>query len=80
MVVLPVVRVWKVRMFVHQRLMPMYMAVFCAAAYGTLMLVLVVLIMNVFMIVHLCFVGMFVFMMFSQMQPDAYSHQGTGRE
>ena len=58
-------------MFVHQRLMPMHMVVPGAFRYRDIMLMLVVLIMSVFMVVLQRFVGMFVIMLFSQVQPGS---------
>ena len=58
-------------MFVYQRLVPMRMVVLGAFRYRNVMLVLVVLVMSVFMVMPYCIVGMFVFMIFSQMQPSA---------
>lgn len=70
------VGVWKVWMVVCQWLVPVHMAMLGAVCNRNVMLVLVVRIMNVFMVMPHHFVGMFVLMMFSQMQPSAQCHQG----
>jgi hypothetical protein len=58
-------------MFVYQRLVPMRMVVLGAFRYRNVMLVLVVLVVSVFMVMPRCFVSMFVFMIFNQVQPGA---------
>ena len=47
--VLPVVRVWKVRMFMRRRMMPVHMVMFVTNCLRIVMLMLVMLVVNVFM-------------------------------
>ena len=49
----------------------MRMVVLGAFRYRNVMLVLVVLVVSVFMVMPRCFVSMFVFMIFNQVQPGA---------
>ena len=62
----PVMAIWKVRMGVKHRLVPMWVTVFCPRCYGKVVLVLVMFIM-VFMIVQKFTVNVFVFMTLRQM-------------
>lgn len=71
MSVLPVVGVRKVWMSMRHRLVPVHMVMFGPNCLPIVMLMLMVLVMNVLMVMPHCFVGVFVFMMFCQVQPGA---------
>ena len=74
----PVVGVWKVRMLMGERLVPMHMMMPGSNCYRNVVPVLVVFVMDVFMIVSHRFMSMFVLMTFAEMQAGAQRHQGPG--
>jgi hypothetical protein len=78
--VLPVVSVREVRMFMRRRRVPVHMVMAASDGIPIVMLMLVVLVMNVFMSVPHGFMGVFMIMIFDQVQPGAECHQGTGQE
>lgn len=65
------VGVWIVWVFMGQWLVRMRMVMPGSGRHGTVVLVLVVLVMNVFMIVYQGIVRVLVFMVLGQMQPNA---------
>ena len=76
--IVPMMQVWKMRMSVSQRHMPMPMTVgFSGRVVGTVF-VAVVLVVNMAVLMLLWHMYMLMLMTLSQMQPQANSHQNRG--
>ena len=75
----PMVNIREMRVLVRHGLVSMPMAVRFLAIPSKVMRMLVVLVMSVRMRVLQRFVGVFMVMPFTQMQPDTQAHQGTGQ-
>jgi len=78
--IVPVVRIRKMRVRMIQWFVPVQMAMFGAGCDGCIVVVLVVFVVHMFMVVPHQSVGMLMLMMLGQMQPCAKRHQGAGNE
>lgn len=79
-VIVPVMRVWEVRVCVSQWLVLVRMAVLGVGRDWRVVRVPVVFVMGVFMVVYHRLMGVRVPMVFSQMQPGAERHQSAGSD
>ena len=75
----PMVNIREMQVLVHQGLVSMPMTVGFLAIPSKVMRMLVVLVMSVLVRVFQRFVGVFMVMPFTQVQPDTQTHQGTGQ-
>lgn len=77
---MPVMRIWVMRVAVHQGFMPVRMAVRCAGGNREVVRMLVMFVMDMRMFVHQCFMGVRMRVPFAQMQPDTQRHQPPGQQ